>query len=204
MKNSGQPIKLGLPNLSDSEREKIATEFSEGSERLKNLLLKMWSNNIETYACCVGHGGKSKAYLFFDVRNFPQNKLSLILKKSMELYKKDVVELTFSNNYEKEELFDRKGLSIYRKDETISTDDFFNIIDEILFGENISICVQFSKEEKEVINSVFKLYEVDMDAYINKSKNRPSHKYGHIEIDTFDKKFYTMVLNNENRIQYNF
>lgn len=55
------------------DKEYYATEFSEDSVQLKNLLLKMWDSGINTYACCAGHKktkfrNRSIAYIFFDFR----------------------------------------------------------------------------------------------------------------------------------------
>lgn len=38
--------------------EKIANEFSEGDELLKQGLLELWGNGIKTTACCKGHDEK--------------------------------------------------------------------------------------------------------------------------------------------------
>ena len=35
--------------------EKRAIDFSEGNSSLKDVLLSLWNNGIETYACCAGH-----------------------------------------------------------------------------------------------------------------------------------------------------
>ena len=68
-------------------KDKMAEEFCEGSSDLKNLLLKMWKQGIETYASCGGHdkiikGAKtySNPYLFFDVSNFTNEDLKNLLK----------------------------------------------------------------------------------------------------------------------------
>ena len=53
--NNGQPIKLEIAKLTKDEKNIMAEEFAEGSMALKRLLLKMWNNGIETYACCAGH-----------------------------------------------------------------------------------------------------------------------------------------------------
>ena len=40
-----------------ARKDDYATVFSEGSPALKNLLLHLWENDIETKACCTGHAG---------------------------------------------------------------------------------------------------------------------------------------------------
>ena len=80
-----------LTKLSDAKKEEMATLFSEGNEDLKKLLLTMWNNGIQTYACCAGHDKSEKhnvgglyenvdPYIYFDVKNLNE-------KQQKKLYK---------------------------------------------------------------------------------------------------------------------
>ncbi len=72
------------------EREKYAELFSEGDENLKELLLTLWGNKIQTYACCAGHDevvedGKvqwttktSFPYIFFEASTLNESQLRLL------------------------------------------------------------------------------------------------------------------------------
>lgn len=53
-----------------ADKQGYADVFSEGSPALKNLLLHMWDNDIETFACCVGHIGTP--YYTRDTINGPE------------------------------------------------------------------------------------------------------------------------------------
>lgn len=49
--------KVGFPfEVIKANKEAYARVFSEGSAALEKLLLHLWNNDIETFACCVGHG----------------------------------------------------------------------------------------------------------------------------------------------------
>ncbi len=48
---------FSFPNF-DEEKEKMATDFAEGNEDLKALLLLLWQIGIESNACCAGHDGE--------------------------------------------------------------------------------------------------------------------------------------------------
>ena len=51
--NYGQPI--SIDNLNKDDWIQAATDFSEGLDSLKQLLLCMWENGIKTFACCKGY-----------------------------------------------------------------------------------------------------------------------------------------------------
>lgn len=79
--------------------EKVAEDFSEGDNLLKNSLLKLWENNIKTMACCKGHEEKeSPAYISLIIDD---NSYYLVKKITEFLYLYDgKIELDFENgNY---------------------------------------------------------------------------------------------------------
>ena len=60
--NYGQPILLD--SIDKSDLNKAATDFSEGLDSLKQLLLCMWGNELKTIACCKGYHGEKLEILF--------------------------------------------------------------------------------------------------------------------------------------------
>lgn len=55
--------KVGFPfDVIKANKETYAEVFSEGSAALKDLLLHMWDNDIETIGCCIGH--KEEPYYY--------------------------------------------------------------------------------------------------------------------------------------------
>lgn len=53
--NNGHPININFPMLPLQEQQMYAQEFAEGSDDLKNILLLLWQNGINTNSCCAGH-----------------------------------------------------------------------------------------------------------------------------------------------------
>ena len=43
-----------LEEINNYDKKLIADQFSEGNKTLKELLLKLWNLEIETFACCKG------------------------------------------------------------------------------------------------------------------------------------------------------
>lgn len=58
--NNGQPININFPMLPIQEQQIYAQEFAEGSVDLKNILLLLWQNGINTNSCCAGHKDENK------------------------------------------------------------------------------------------------------------------------------------------------
>ena len=82
-------VVLDMTKLSEAEQQKYATEFSEGSNDLKELLLYMWQNGINTHASCAGHApqkfGNSiamlKPYIMFDISSLKSKEIKDLLSK---------------------------------------------------------------------------------------------------------------------------
>ena len=90
-RSPGLAIKANFTKKSKKEKEELATIFCEGSQELKNLLLYMWENGINTFSCCAGHKRKTfefngkkvsekfRQYIFFDVSSFSNHELKLLI-----------------------------------------------------------------------------------------------------------------------------
>lgn len=67
-----------LTKMSKAEQNKYASEFCEGDEKLKDLLLFLWAKGINTNACCKGHiadRGRGAADISFECQNMSDDSL---------------------------------------------------------------------------------------------------------------------------------
>ena len=104
--NTGNVL-TGFYNQKQEILEKIATDFSEGNIILKNLLLTLWKQGIETVGCCNGHKEKKqlpyisiKSHSNISLYIFPQiiEKLIKELQNEIEIsimMNEDDINITF-------------------------------------------------------------------------------------------------------------
>ena len=81
--NTGHVVKV-TPEIF----EQAAIDFSEGNEKLKELLSFCFENGIETKGCCSGHNGKQRPYILFA---FNDENLQSILKILKQISIEDIV-----------------------------------------------------------------------------------------------------------------
>ena len=202
--NKNELYKLNLKKLTDLEKIEKAELFSEGNELLKNLLLKMWDRGIETYACCSGHEGKSDPYIFFSINNFLNSNFNLFALKVIRFCKKNNYDLSFSNDFLYDLRYDRKGLGICAfNDRNVST-KFFTNLEELLFGENFTQDYKFSKKEAEIVDSLVRLYQIDMSKYIKNSKKSSNCQTNSISIIINGKEVIIRSYNNMKHKSFKF
>ena len=180
--NKEELVKLNLESLTAEEKINYAEEFSEGSSALKKLLLKMWDNGIETYACCAGHGERVVSYIFFSVEKFLNLNIKSFITKIIACAINYDFNFLFSNDYMYDIFFPRRGLSFASYSKECGGENFFMIIDEILFGGNDDKKCNLSKQHSEIVNSVIKLYEIDMLKYLSFSKKSSNCQISTISI----------------------
>ncbi len=75
----GEVFADDLTKLSPQEMEEQAEIFAEGSADLKEILLLLWSNGIQTQACCCGHEGKGMPYIAFYADHMTDSSLKRML-----------------------------------------------------------------------------------------------------------------------------
>jgi len=124
-RNAGLAIKADFTKKSKKEKEEKATIFSEGSQELKDLLLYMWNNGINTYACCAGHGirtfefeGKKisercRQYIFFDISTFSRDELELLIMAVLVDKQKNLASFTFGLDNMGRNKSQRRGLGFH-------------------------------------------------------------------------------------------
>ena len=196
MSNNGNSIKMDLKRMTKQQKYKFAESFCEGSIELKNLLLKMWDNGIETYGCCIGHDNGLKPYLFFETKNFKSEKLKTLLLTAMHYCKKEYIDISISKDYYFGQEFERQGISFYCNINKISVNEFFNMIDKLVFDcDDISIC-KLSKYENEIINATMNLYAKNLTNYLKSSRKSPACQIGGVNIYVDKGSCSLRVINN--------
>ena len=175
-------VKLNSNNITKDKRNEYAELFAEGNEQLKNILLKLWERGIDTYACCAGHGEPRWPYIFLNIEKFLNSDFESLIAKILTYSKKYNLCFGFSNDYMHGVNFERKGLSISAFQEKISSEKFFTIVHEILFGENEKQEYKFTDQDLELIKSIKKIYEIDMLNYLNISKKNSNCQINTISI----------------------
>lgn len=128
-------VELNMTILNGEEQEKYAEQFSEGSPALKKLLLYLWQNDINTFACCAGHSGdtklgsflmaSNKPYIFFDVQNLNDGQFeNLLVRLSAPQNIGDKMRFDYlvSHDYYGQSEKERTALTLYFK--TINEENF--------------------------------------------------------------------------------
>lgn len=100
--------------LNEQYFEMIASAYCEGSPALKSLLLSLWSQGIDTIACCRGHEDPHEAhshatkdnvpYVAIIARNIPAKDLIAVTTRIREKYNDDVVINCVNNCYNEKEM----------------------------------------------------------------------------------------------------
>ena len=75
----GDVLADDLTHLSEKEMDEQAEIFSESSPALKETLKVLWSNGIQTIACCSGHEGQGYPYIAFYTDNLSEAQVRKIL-----------------------------------------------------------------------------------------------------------------------------
>ena len=169
-----------LTKLSDEKKEKMATLFSEGNEDLKKLLLTLWNNGVQTYACCAGHDeterGVSDPYIFFDVKNLNEKqqkklyKLLIVAGNTLKVIKQ--IKFTVDQYMG----FEKHGMTIKLSNDPNVYAMLNDIFNETLKKESVVEKVkkflvkkdkdfQFMQEENEFITAVIDLNKFSLKDY---------------------------------------
>lgn len=194
---NGEPIKLNLKKLTIKEKNQFAEDFSEGSKELKNLLLKMWDNGIETIACCAGHEngtGKLKIlspYISFYIDNFNNENLKRIVSEIIDGCSKGVIGLSFSIRN------DRKASICVRTYDLELMKSFFPFMDNMIFNEKDTSTTKLSKENVDLLETILELFKLSLKEYFNPKKS-PAHQYSNVSIRTIgpSNKIYLSTCDN--------
>ena len=137
-----------LTKLSKEKQEEYAQTFCEGNEDLKKLLLKMWSNGIQTYASCAGHKPEEiksvnglvsdpNPYIYFEVSKLNE-KQQLKLYKNLIMISKNLSMIDkFDLTLDSYMGFEKHGLRIGLKNSEYSYKVLNDLFDEVFHKENV-------------------------------------------------------------------
>ena len=181
-----------LTTLSRKKQEEYATTFCEGDENLKKLLLKMWENKIQTYACCAGHdpatieNGKfltpNNPYIYFEVS-------SLSEKQQQKLYKNLIMIAKNLGSIEKFELildnymdFEKHGLTIRMRNSEYSYRVLNDLFDDVFKKESVLDSVKkffikrnandkLSEDELQFVESLIEMNNINFTEYLESAKD---------------------------------
>ena len=177
-----------LSKLSEKEKVTKAIEFSEGNRELLDLLLCLWNNNINTYACCAGHEVETvyegefytatpstSPYLMFDARTIEDDKLANILRFLMINADIESFETGSDSTITNDgKVQDRRYITLYFKDYTASFKLVKNVFDSVLNRGFFADDIEISPEAEEFIGSAVALKNVDLKE-IDLSKYKETH-----------------------------
>ena len=127
-----------LTQFSRRKKEENANLFCEGNEHLKKLLLKLWDNGIQTYACCAGHKDEenlnndcymvsNNPYIYFEIKNLTEMQQQKLYNHLIMNCKKLGVVSSFQLSIDNYMGFEKHGLSIHLKYDK----DCFKILNDI-------------------------------------------------------------------------
>ena len=176
MHNNVELDKRDLSKVQVNEQEKLATEFSEGSENMKNLLLFLWDNGINTFACCGGHdeievevdedGSKfyddNRPYVTFDMKALSDSRFKNILRGLCKI--PEVAELSVINDhYERYGLDPRKQMVLVFAEPASTTENVIRLFYDVLHTDKQIDASHLSEPDKDFIDFAVLLKNVAVD-----------------------------------------
>lgn len=196
---------------SQDKKEEFATLFSEGNKDLKHVLLTMWNNGIQTYACCAGHkkseltndGGLLETgdpYIFFEVSSLTDTQLKNFVHTLMLLCKASIVKQA-KLDIDKMEDVERHGMTIrfyHKKDCYKILNDAIcktlKIQNENLHLKKIKQKLKEKEGETEISQSTLNFIEdfaalnaIEMTEYISSAKKTEDNYFAKLGLG-FSKK----------------
>ena len=184
--------------LSHDKQELYAEKFCENNEDLKRLLLKMWGNGIQTYACCAGHEISegtlangivlgTNPYLYFDVKTLNEKQQSKLYKNLIMISKNLNLIDEFSFELDNCMGFVKHGVSIRLKNDNVAFKVLNDLFDTILKKEGlIEQAKQFlikrnkddglTSEELSFVESMVELNDLNFEDYTDNSNEMPPDK----------------------------
>jgi len=193
----GKVFEGNLTCLSTKEMLDQAEIFSEGSKELKDLLVLLWSNGVQTRACCAGHGENRPAFITFYIDKIFDSKFVKLL--SMIFSDKCITYIAIDKkleafNAKKEENIGELLLTIYLKEFENFNKNILNKFKFVFSNQNIE--TNLINQDEVFINSVKKLKNTDLSKFNSKdfeSKyncNNPYLNYISIIWKNHNSKFY--------------
>lgn len=129
-------------NLSEKEREKLASKFAEGDKGLESLLVNFWAKGIKTLNSCGDTGFK---YVMFEVEE--ENK-ELLQKLASSEFDNPKTEIIFAKTTD-----GKNGVSFIQREES---NLFANLLDVMTGKRKIQIPEDRKREIDGIMNFVYR------------------------------------------------
>ncbi len=201
MKNKS-PKYTPIYKMNKIKQYALATKFSEGKKDLKFLLLTMWKNHIDTYACCGGHeidvGNEKNSivrcennpYIYFDVSTLTDGQLSAFLAHLFKMQENNIV---WSINYQidiSDGTIVTKGIERHGLDVQFNLDvvgcfkELKETLENVLQNQKIVPQEDLNDKQTQFIDLTIALNNINLTNY-HKIKTKPNERFGMIDL-TFD------------------
>lgn len=182
-----------LTQFSRRKKEENANLFCEGNEHLKKLLLKLWDNGIQTYACCAGHKDEenlnndcymvsNNPYIYFEIKNLTEMQQQKLYNHLIMNCKKLGVVSSFQLSIDNNMGFEKHGLSIHLKydkdcfkilndifEDVFNEKTIFNKLKKLLKSEQKQ--ESLTAEELEFIDSLLLINSIEFMNYSSSVKS---------------------------------
>ena len=169
-------------SFTKEEKLKNSKLFAEGSQELENLLLNLWNQGIDTFACCVGHkyddGSESNPYFSLSIKELEDLRLKKILNKLYELKAKNIVsDIDITVDVYKSK-FERHSLTVLFKE---IDENNFALLSEIFKSKNLKTKPIVSPKKQKFINAAIEMNSLNMLQYFQ--ADLPKEKsYSYLQI----------------------
>ncbi|MFQ6724488.1 MAG: hypothetical protein ACLRFE_04085 [Clostridia bacterium] len=213
MKNFVTTLKVeDMTKASRLKQLKYAKVFSEGSEDLKQLLMYMWNNDINTFSTCAGHEpsrfygivAKNYPYILFDISNFSNQELRMLLVMLLalnQLYESNCYEIDIDiraiDEYERknklvhQQMYERHALKIAIHDyDRKKFSELLNVI-EAVKNHDHKMIEQLKQKLDNNGKSIDKFSDfVNVATEINNSKVANNPYYSRFELEYDDNRVW--------------
>ena len=138
-----------LTDLSKQQMIEQAELFSEGMPALKDLMIVLWENGIQTIGSCSGHQGVGYPYVSFYADKMTDAQIRKILTEIC-LEMQDILQITINKGYIAENV-------IY--------DENSNVIGQEAFKRPLNIGISFEKDKSFDVNRCLEIFKNALKKY---------------------------------------
>ena len=179
-------VNVYLPDATEEEKQTYAEEFCEGNEDLKNFLLFLWHNNINTIACCGGHKyepaqkflfkgeiinipekNNLATYVLFSLNIFSISQIEVLVSNILFSYFDIIEAISFQNNFNtKKQIKDNRLAIHFKLDKSEKCyKNLENLIQKLLNNELDKKTNLLNNELQILVNDILMLYNLELNNY---------------------------------------
>lgn len=156
-----------ITKLDLKTKQECAKEYAEGDSSLENLLLYLWANGIDTYACCAGHKEKNwEPYIFFEISKIDKN---CVVKMICEaLADQNLTNFCLSKSNIGFSNFERQTLKFQGVDFAVIQQIFERNLGKNINSDEVSALLKgLDRTQQEAIQLGLKTLEIDFNRIYN-------------------------------------